>query len=149
MAIRLIKEVAPLKDILNENVVTIKPSASVSEAANVMSNEDIGALIVTDEEMTPIGIITDRDIVVSVIAQGLDPELKKVEEVMTKDIVFVDEDTNILNILKTMAEYSIRRMPVTQNSRLTGIVSVDDLIVVVATELAQLSTALSGRSKNL
>ena len=149
MVIRLIKEVAPLIDILNENVVTIKPSNSISEAAYLMRNEDIGALIVTDEDMTPIGIITDRDIVVSVIAEGLNPKVKKVEDVMTKDIVFVDEDTNILNILKTMAEYSIRRMPVTQNGRLIGIVSVDDLIVVVATELAQLSTALSGRSKNL
>jgi CBS domain-containing protein len=147
MAIRLIKEVEPLKDILNENVITVNSSASVSEASYLMKNEDIGALIVTDEDRVPIGIITDRDIVVSVVAEGLDPEVKKVEEVMTKDIVFVDEDTNILNILRTMAEYSIRRMPVTQNGRLTGIVSVDDLIVVVATELAQLSKALRTKPK--
>lgn len=149
MAIRLIKEVAPLKDILNENVITVKPSASVSEASYLMKEEDIGALIVTNEEMTPIGILTDRDIVISVNAEGLQPGDVKVEDIMTKDPIFVDEDTNILNILKTMAEYSIRRMPVTKDGRLAGIVSVDDLIVVVATELAELSEALSGRSNIL
>ena len=149
MAIRLIKEAAPLKDILNEDVVTIEPTASVSEAAFMMKESNIGALIVTDEEMTPTGIITDRDIVVSVIAEGLKLEEVKVEDVMSKDPVFVDEDTNILNILRTMAEYSIRRMPVTKDSRLVGIVSVDDLIVVIATELAQLSNALSGRTNSL
>ena len=131
--------------ILNEQVVRVSPSATVSEAAFLMKENDIGALIVTDEELTPVGIITDRDIIVSVIAEGLNPSDIKIEDIMSKDIVFVDEDTNILNILRTMAEYSIRRMPVTKDGRLTGIVSVDDLVVVVATELAELSKALSRR----
>ena len=147
MSIRIIKEFAPLKDILSEEVVKVDPSSTVSEAAFLMKEHGIGALIVTDEEMTPIGIITDRDIVVSVIAEGLNPSDIKVEDIMSEDIVFVDEDTNILNILRTMAEYSIRRIPVTQDGRLTGIVSVDDLIVVLATELAQLSKALSRKDE--
>ena len=68
---------------------------------------------------------------------------------MTKDLVYVDENTNIMDILSTLSEYSIRRMPVTKDGKLSGIVSVDDLIVVIATELVDLAMALSSKSKVL
>jgi len=145
----LIKYSKPLQDMLNRDVITIVPSAPVSEAAYLMMREDIGSLIVVDDQMFPIGIVTDRDLVVSAIAEGKDPEEAIVEEVMTKDLVYVEEDTNILDILSTMSEYSIRRMPVTKDGRLTGIVSVDDLIVVIATELVDLAMAVSSKSKVL
>ena len=145
----LIRSTKPLKEILNRNVITIGPTAPVSEAAYLMMSEDIGAVIVVDEGMSPIGMLTDRDLVISVIAEGRIPEEVIVEEVMSKDLVYVDEDTNILDILSTLSEYSIRRMPVTKDGRLTGIVSVDDLIVVIATELTDLAMALSSKSKVL
>jgi len=145
----LIRYSKPLKDMLNRDVITIGPTAAVSEAAYLMMREDIGSLIVVDDQMFPIGIVTDRDLVVSAIAEGKDPEEAIVEEVMTKDLVYVEEDTNILDILSTMSEYSIRRMPVTKDGRLTGIVSVDDLIVVIATELVDLAMAVSSKSKVL
>jgi CBS domain-containing protein len=145
----LIRSTKPLKEILNRNVITIGPTAPVSEAAYLMMSEDIGAVVVVDEEMSPIGILTDRDLVIWVIAEGRIPEEVIVEEVMSKDLVYVDEDTNILDILSTLSEYSIRRMPVTKDGRLTGIVSVDDLIVVIATELTDLAMALSSKSKVL
>lgn len=145
----LIKYSKPLQDMLNRDVITIVPSAPVSEAAYLMMREDIGSLIVVDDQMFPIGIVTDRDLVVSAIAEGKDPEEAIVEEVMTKDVVYVEEETNILDILSTMSEYSIRRMPVTKDGRLTGIVSVDDLIVVIATELIDLAMAVSSKSKVL
>ncbi|GJM15886.1 MAG: hypothetical protein DHS20C13_12130 [Thermodesulfobacteriota bacterium] len=145
----LIRYSKPLKDMLNRDVITIVPTAAISEAAYLMMREDIGSLIVVDDQMFPIGIVTDRDLVVSAIAEGKDPEEAIVEEVMTKDVVYVEEDTNILDILSTMSEYSIRRMPVTKDGRLTGIVSVDDLIVVIATELIDLAMAVSSKSKVL
>ena len=145
----LIKYSKPLQDMLNRDVITIVPSAPVSEAAYLMMREDIGSLIVVDDQMFPIGIVTDRDLVVSAIAEGKDPDEAIVEEVMTKDIVYVEENTNILDILSTMSEYSIRRMPVTKDGRLTGIVSVDDLIVVIATELVDLAMAVGSKSKLL
>lgn len=149
MSKTLIRSTKPLKDILNRNVITITPTAPVSEAAYLMMREEIGSLVVVDEEMFPIGIITDRDMVISVIAEGKNPEEVVVEEVMTKNLVYVDEDTDIMDILSTLSEYSIRRMPVTKDGKLTGIVSVDDLIVVIATELVDLAMALSSKSKML
>jgi len=145
----LIRSTKPLKDILNRDVITIGPTASVSEAAYLMMREEIGSLVVVDDERFPVGIITDRDLVISVIAGGKNSEKVIVEEVMTKDLVYIDESANIMDILSTLSEYSIRRMPVTKDGKLTGIVSVDDLIVVIATELSDLAIALSSKSKVL
>jgi CBS domain-containing protein len=145
----LIRYSKPLIDMLNRDVITIVPTAPVSEAAYLMMREEIGSLVVVDDQMFPVGIVTDRDLVVSAIAKGKNPEESIVEEVMTKDVVYVEEETNILDILSTMSEYSIRRMPVTKDGRLTGIISVDDLIVVIATELVDLAMAVSSKSKIL
>lgn len=143
----LIRYSKPLKEMLNRDVITIAPTASIAEAAYLMMREDIGSIVVIDNEMHPMGILTDRDLVVSVIAEGKNPDDEIVEEIMTKNVVFVEEDTNIMDILSTMSEYSVRRMPVTKNGRLSGIISVDDLIVIVANELADLATAVSIKSK--
>lgn len=149
MSKNLIKYSKSLIDVLNRDVVTIVPTAPVSEATYLMMREEIGSLVVVDDQMFPVGIVTDRDLLVSAIAEGKNPEEAIVEEVMTKNVVYVEEETNVLDILSTMSEYSIRRIPVTKDGRLTGIVSVDDLIVVVATELVNLAMAVSSKSKIL
>jgi CBS domain-containing protein len=137
------------KDIMKTRVITVSPSVPITEAALLMRNEDIGALVVVDDERNPIGIITDRDIVVSIIADRGDPEEILVKEVMVKKLgyrklVAVGEDTNIFDILRVLSKNSIRRVPVTRRGRLVGMVSVDDIVVVVATELANLASTLSG-----
>ncbi len=149
MSKTLIRSTKSLKEILNRDVIVISPSAPISEASYLMMREEIGSLVVVDDDNFPIGIITDRDMVVSVIAEGSNPEETVVEEVMTKNIVYVEEDTDLMDILSTLSEYSIRRIPVTNNGKLTGIISVDDLIVVIATELAELAAAISTKSKVL
>ena len=138
-----------LNEVINKNVFTISPESPLTEAAYLMMNEEVGALVVIDGESRPVGIITDRDLVVSVMAEGLNPNELTVEEVMTKDLVTVDEDTDIFEMLRILSENSIRRLPVTRGAKLKGIVSVDDLIVVVATELVNLAMALSSKSKVL
>lgn len=138
-----------LNEVINKNVVTIAPTAAISEAAYLMMNEDVGALVVIDSETRPVGIITDRDLVVSVMAEGVNPDEIIVDEIMSKDPVTVDEDTDIFEMLSILSENSIRRLPVTRGGKLKGIVSVDDLIVVVATELVNLAMALSSKSKVL
>jgi len=138
-----------LSEVINRNVVTVSPTAALSEAAYLMMNEDIGALVVADGEARPVGIITDRDLVVSAVAEGVNTEEVTVEEIMTKDLITVDEDTDLFEMLSILSEHSIRRLPVTRGPKLVGIVSVDDLIVVVATELVNLAMALSSKSKVL
>lgn len=137
------------KDAMKTEVVTVSPSAPITEAALSMREEDIGALVVVDDEGRPVGIITDRDIVVSVVANSKNPLEILVEKVMTKKLIVVQEDASIFEILKILAKNNIRRVPVMRRGKLVGIVSVDDLIVIITTELSNLALALSGTSKVL
>jgi len=137
------------KDVMKTEVVTVSPSAPITEAALSMREEAIGALVVVDDEGRPQGIITDRDIVVSVVANSKNPLEILVEEVMTKKLIVVQEDASIFEILKILAKNHIRRVPVMRRGKLVGIVSVDDLIVIITTELSNLALALSGTSKVL
>ena len=129
---------------MKTKVITVSSSAPITEAALIMRDEDIGALIVLDDREVPVGIITDRDIVVSVLAENKDPEEVVVEDVMTRKLLTVQEDTNVFDILRILSKNSIRRVPVTRKGKLTGIISVDDIVIVLATELANLASALTG-----
>ena len=132
------------KNIMKTKVITVSPSAPITEAALLMRDEDIGALIVADDTEKPVGIITDRDIVISVLAENKDPGEVVVEDIMTRQLHMVQEDTNLFDILRVLSNNSIRRVPVTRRGKLAGIISVDDIVVVVATELANLASALTG-----
>ena len=140
------------RNIMKTDVITISPSASVAEVAHLMRDEGRGALVVTDDERRPVGIVTDRDIVVSTIADHRNPDEMLVEDLMNKKVVnrkliSVNEDADVFEILRVLSKNSIRRVPVTKNGKLIGIVSVDDIVVVVATELTNLASALSSTSK--
>lgn len=136
-----------IKHLINNTVKTISPSNSIFEAAQRMQLEEIGTLIVVDEENRPIGIITDRDITVSVVADGRDPQETIVEEIMTSELIVANENLGIFDLIKLFSKYSVRRIPIIKRDRLVGIVSVDDIIVVVATELSNIAMTLSSNSK--
>lgn len=137
------------KDIMKSNVVTVLPSTPVTEAATIMREENIGSLVVVGVDKKLLGIITDRDIVVSVVANGKSPLEVVVGDVMTSELITVQEDESVFEILRVLGRNSIRRVPVLRRGRLVGIVSVDDLIVLVVTELSNLASALSSTSKVL
>jgi CBS domain-containing protein len=141
------------KEIMKTEVVTVSPLIPVTEAAILMRNEDVGSVVVVDEERRPIGIITDRDIVVSAVADRKNPEEMTVGELMlrkpiSRELVTVDEDEDVFDILEVLARNSIRRVPVVRGEKLVGIVSVDDIVVVVATELSNLASVLGSTSKD-
>lgn len=140
------------KEIMRTEVVTVSPLIPVTEAAILMRNEDVGSVVVVDEERRPIGIITDRDIVVSAVADRKNPEEMTVGELMlrkpiSRELITVDEDEDVFDILEVLARNSIRRVPVVRGEKLVGIVSVDDIVVVVATELSNLASVLGSTSK--
>ncbi|HEX9666152.1 MAG TPA: CBS domain-containing protein [Thermodesulfobacteriota bacterium] len=137
------------KDIMKTNVVTVPPSTLVTEAATIMREENIGSLVVVGVDKKLLGIITDRDIVVSVVANSESPLEVLVGDVMTSELITVQENESIFEVLRVLGKNSIRRVPVMRGGRLVGIVSVDDLIVLVVTELSNLASALSSTSKVL
>ena len=137
------------KDIMKTNVVTVLPATPVKEAAAIMREENIGSLVVVGVDKRLVGIITDRDIVVSMVAEGKSPLEVLVGDVMTGELITVQENESVFEILRVLGKNSIRRVPVLRRGRLVGIVSVDDLIVLVVTELSNLASALSSTSKVL
>ena len=116
---------------------------TVQGAALLMRKHHVGDLVVvdqTDGERIPIGIITDRDIVVSVIALGLDPSSLLVGDIMSDDLLTTSEDDDVYETIERMRFRGIRRVPVVSSSgSLSGIVSVDDLLEFLAEEMGELS----------
>lgn len=116
-----------LKDIMSRTVETIDPSESLQSAAHKMDTMDTGFLPVVEAEM-PIGVVTDRDIVIRGVALGLDPKSTKVREVMTMNMETLPEDANVDEAVHLMQSKQIRRLVVRgERNRIAGIISLGDI----------------------
>lgn len=116
---------------------------TVQGAALLMRKNHVGDLVVIDQpdgERVPVGIVTDRDIVVSVIALGLDPSSLLVGDIMTEDLLTCREADDVYETIERMRLRAIRRVPVVNSlGGLTGIVSADDLLEFLAEEMSELA----------
>ena len=125
------------------NVVCAVPDTTIVDAAQLMRRNHIGDLIVVDKpgaERRPVGIVTDRDIVVEVVSVGLDPGLVKLGDLLTQPLVTVDEDTGYAETIRLMSNRGVRRMPVVNKAGvLVGIISFDDLFHQLGIPLSELS----------
>jgi CBS domain-containing protein len=116
-----------LKDIITTTVETVKPDASLFDAAKIMMTNDLGWLPVTREGKV-LGILTDRDIAIRGVAAGLEPRQARVEQVMSRDVFAVAIDDSIEDACNTMEEEQVRRLVVLdENENLVGVVSLADL----------------------
>lgn len=118
-----------LSDIMTRDVKVVRPDDSIRSAAEKMRDEDIGALPVCDGEKI-VGMITDRDITVRVIARGEDPNRCKVSDAMTKDVVYCFEDDDTGLVAAKMGDKQVKRIVVIdRDKKLVGMVSLGDLAV--------------------
>jgi len=116
-----------VRDVMTSNPRTVSPGDSIQVAARIMREEDTGVVPIV-ENGKPVGIITDRDIVIRAIADGTGSD-KPVREIATTDLVFVKPDASTKDAEKLMSERQIRRLPVVEGGRLVGIVSLGDIAV--------------------
>jgi len=136
-----------VRDISNKSVVVAERGMPVDQAARLMRDMHVGSLVIVDgkgAEAQPIGMITDRDLVVSVMAKGLAPASVTVGEIFTARLETVDEEESILDALRAMRSRGIRRLPVTRrgSGSLAGIVTVDDILEVVSEQLSDIVHAI-------
>lgn len=136
-----------LRELCSPKVALADPQASLRDAALTMRNEHVGAVVVVEKKdgiTRPVGILTDRDIVVAVVAvPDARPESIRVADVMSTKLAVAREDEGVFEAVQRMSERAVRRLPVVAaDGSLSGIVSLDDLLRVVGTELAQLAEAL-------
>lgn len=121
-----------VKQLCTQDVATIEADASVRDAAAKMADRNVGSLVIVNESGTPHGILTDRDIITTVVAQGLDVDETNVDEVMTHPVVSVRENAEIETALSCM-KFGLRRVPVLDaEERLIGVVSLDDFLLMYA-----------------
>jgi|SRR4051812_24236343 CBS domain-containing protein len=116
-----------VRDVMTANPVTVSEKDSIRDVARIMAREDTGVVPVVDGKKI-IGLITDRDIVVRLVAEGKDTGNATVTEAMSKSVRSVRDDANVNEVLELMKAAEIRRVPVVnQNQELVGIVSIGDV----------------------
>jgi CBS domain-containing protein len=135
-----------ISECCNTNVVCCEPDASVPQIAALMRKHHVGDVIVTEkgnDDRIPIGIVTDRDIVIETIALDLDVKIFTASDIMNSPIVTVRANEGLLETLRAMRDNKIRRMPVvTDSGTLFGIVTADDIINLLAMELSLMTAAI-------
>jgi CBS domain-containing protein len=115
-----------VRDVMTSNPRTVSPGDSIQVAARIMKEEDVGVVPIVENGQT-VGIVTDRDIVIRAVAEGGSD--RAVREIATTDLVFVKPDSSTREAEKLMSDRQIRRLPVVENGRLVGIISLGDIAV--------------------
>jgi CBS domain-containing protein len=117
-----------INEVMTADPKTVGSDDSLSEAAKIMRDADIGDVVVVDDGQVT-GILTDRDIAVRAVAAGKDPDSTPAGEVCTGDLVTLEPDQSTEDAIKAMRDQDVRRLPVVQDGQLVGIVSLGDLAV--------------------
>lgn len=134
----------PIESLLRRPVCTLPPETPCREAAQLLRDEGVGCVVVAEDER-PLGIVTDRDLVVRVMATGLDPDKTRLREAMSPEPIFLTHERDLDQLLSTMRQQRVRRIPVVDaQGRLEGVIALDDLLPLLADQLGALADAIQG-----
>ena len=147
--------------ICKRRIITLTARTDLLAAAQLMREKHVGFLIVVEPEPQaqaqaqaqaqygrPVGVLTDRDIVISVVARGADPTLLTAGDVMNREVVMADESDSVEQALRTMRRMGVRRLPVIgSRGMLTGALSLNDILDVLAAEIGEISGAVRNEQR--
>lgn len=133
-------------------VMIVRANTPLVEAAMCMRREHVGCVVVVEKKgagEVPVGLLTDRDIVVSVVAVGIDPRVLQVADAMSRDVAIVREDDALGAALATMRRHGVRRVPVvSEEGWLVGLLTFDDLVAALTLQTQALTeTLVAGRQR--
>ncbi len=111
-----------------KQVYTVDHEASCLEAARRMAEYNVGSLLVLDEHERPVGIVSERDLVRKLDVKGVPLERARVRDVMTRDVIVVTPDDTLNGVMQTLTTHRIRHVPVVEEGRLAGLVSIGDVV---------------------
>ena len=135
----------------NRDVVMISKDAAVRDAVNLLRNYHVGDVVVVEKvagKNHPIGILTDRDIVVEILAKDVDVTSVTVGDVMSLKLVTVTEQTSLLDTLESMHQHGIRRLPVVDSAGvLVGIITLDDLLELFAEQISKVAALMKNEQR--
>lgn len=135
---------ATVGEICNREVVVARRDTPVTAAAKLMRQYHVGTIVVVEHanggRRLPVGIVTDRDIVVEIVATALDPDTLTLGDIMAQELVTARETEGLLETMGIMRYRGVRRLPIVgDDGQLVGIVSIDDMLEVLAEELTELT----------
>ena len=136
----------------NRDVVIVEKTSPVREAINLMRKNHVGDVVVVEmreNASIPLGILTDRDVVVEILAEDVELDAVNISDVMSAQLVTINEDTKLLDAIKLMSLKGVRRLPVVnEQSELQGILSVDDLLELIVEQLSDIVSLISKEITN-
>jgi CBS domain-containing protein len=118
-----------IRDVMTPDPATVKPADSALEAARAMRDGNFGAVVVVEDGGSVRGILTDRDIAVRAVAEGREPESTEVSEIFTTEPTTLSPDQAVDEAVQALRDSAVRRLPVVEDSKVVGIVSIGDLAV--------------------
>jgi CBS domain-containing protein len=133
-----------LKSKGTDEVVTVKPGATVAEAARVLSDKRIGSVVVSADGRGALGILSERDIVREIGRRGPGCLNEKVEQMMTSKLITCTREDRAVDVLATMTNGRFRHMPVVEGGAMVGLITIGDVVKYRLTELAMEKDALEG-----
>ena len=122
--------VLKIENVMISDVIKVDADATVRQAVDLMNKHEIGCLIVVDEEEKPVGILTERDLLTRVLAKRKDPVRTKVSQVMSKPLVTGTPHMNLEVAVRLMFRKKIKKLPVVEDGRLVGLVTLTDMVRV-------------------
>jgi CBS domain-containing protein len=141
-----------IKELCKRELVTVGRDDTIFKAAELMRQNHVGDVLVVEKKhdtTVALGIVTDRDVVVEIVAPGLDPKVITVGDIMLPHLACIEEERGIFDAIKLMTSKGIRRLPVVDsNGSLIGILTLDDLLLILAKEFFSIAMLLSNEQKN-
>ncbi len=129
----------PVGEICNRDVIILQREDTILKAAKLMRQNHVGDVVVVEargDVRVPVGIVTDRDLVVEIMATGLDQTVITVGDIMVRELVTVKESTGVFETIQYMRSQAVRRVPIVdENGALVGILALDDLLELLSEEL--------------
>lgn len=130
-----------------EQVVAVSPDTPALDVAKVMREKNVGSVVVVTGENRPVGILTDRDLAVRVMAQEKNPGEVRTGDILTRDVVTFQDSMGVYEAIQKMTAEGIRRMPIVDDGgRLIGIVTMDDIIRILGEEMAAIAKNIEKQS---
>ncbi|MBS0421221.1 MAG: CBS domain-containing protein [Proteobacteria bacterium] len=133
--------------------VTVREFDEVTDAAKRMREQHVGYLVVVEPVVAdggyePVGVLTDRDIAIGVVARGVDPRALRVGDLMTRDPVVIEEESSVEEALNEMRRIGVRRLPVVRkNGRLVGVLSMDEILETLAAQMSTVSRSIKNEQR--
>ena len=119
-----------VSEVMSTPVETIKLNATAYDAANILKNKKIGCLVVVNDGMEPVGLITEKDLVQKVVAKNLKSKEVLIKDIVSPKLISISPKATIIEAAKLMARKNIKRLPVVENGKVIGIITVSDIVSV-------------------